>query len=98
MTNQTTIKSAIFIIDNSVNLQTYATSDINFAKTLNKETPTKFSIGDTLTFFQDTMKITDIKIEFWSGQPFDAVNLPNFIETGDKNEYNTFIFLYCDKI
>ncbi len=49
MTNETTIKAAIFIIDNSVNLQTYATSDINFARTLNKETPAKFSIGDTLT-------------------------------------------------
>lgn len=94
----TTIKSAIFVIDNSVNLQTYATSDIDFAQTLNKETPTRFSIGDTLTFTQDKMKITDIKIELWSGRTFDSVNMPDHIKTGDKNEYNTLIFLYCDKI
>lgn len=98
MTNQTTIKSAVFVIDNSVDRPTYATSDFNFAKTLNIQTPTKFSIGDTLTFLQDTMRITDIKIEFWSGQPFDAVAMPDFIKTGDENEYNTFIYLFCDKI
>lgn len=98
MTNQTTIKSAVFVIDNSVDKPTYSTSDFNFAKTLNKNTPTKFSIGDTLTFLQDTMKITDIKIEFWSGQTFDTVTMPDFIKTGDENEYNTFIYLFCDKI